>query len=59
MAKNEESMLPEFLTEEYNGYPLWQILLFLLVVVVIAQQLGFIGGDASETVSVRKNNSFY
>jgi hypothetical protein len=33
-GENSNSMLPEFLTEQCAGFPLWQYLLILLVIVL-------------------------
>ena len=39
-GEDSSSMIPEALRKEYYGYPLWQILLVLVVVFIAASKMG-------------------
>jgi len=59
-GEDSNSMIPEALRKEYFGYPLWQILLVLVVVYLLASKMGALPLAATSFVpSIFQPNATY
>jgi hypothetical protein len=61
-GESSDSMLPEFLTEECVGFPLWQYLLILLLVLVAvywARSKGYLDKPKDTGVDDKPVGAYY